>query len=75
MFRTAFKALLYHELTKGLLVMNMDIVVAQNDTKTNVQLVKNGKPTLWLVGSVALEVITDVAIAFCAYKAFRLFKK
>lgn len=54
--------------------MDMDIVVAKEDVKTNVQLVKSGKPTPWLVGAAAVEIVADVAIAFCAFQLFKLLK-
>lgn len=54
--------------------MDMDFVVAQEDVKTNVQLVKGGKPTPWLVGAVALELAVDITLGYCAYKLFKLFK-
>ncbi len=55
--------------------MDMDIVVSQEDVRTNVQLVKNGKPTPWLIGAAALEIAADISLAYCAYKLFRLLKK
>lgn len=55
--------------------MNMDFVIAQEDVKTNIQLVKNGKPTPWLIAAATLEIAADAALAFSAYKVFKLLKK
>ena len=49
--------------------MNMDFVIAKEDVKTNIQLVKNGKPTPWLIAAATLEIVAD------AYKVFKLLKK
>ena len=55
--------------------MNMDIVASKDDVKTSIQLIKNDKPTLWIIGAVALEVTADIALAMGAFKLLKLLKK
>ena len=55
--------------------MDMDIVVTKDDSKTNVQLIKNGKPTFWVFCGAALELAADISIAYGAYRLIKLIKK
>lgn len=54
---------------------NMEIAASKEDTKTSIQLIKNGKPTFWLIGAITFEVAADIALAAGAFKLMKLFKK
>ena len=55
--------------------MNIEIAASKEDTKTSIQLIKNGKPTFWLIGAITFEVAADIALAAGAFKLMKLFKK
>lgn len=55
--------------------MNMEIAASKEDTKTSIQLIKNGKPTFWLIGAITFEVAADIALAAGAFKLMKFFKK
>ncbi len=55
--------------------MNMDIVASKEDVRTNIRLIKEGKPTPWLIGVVVLELSFDLALAYGAYRALKLLRR